>query len=127
MWELVRKRQQYHQVRKPKVADCAMDKCCLDGGGSEVQTMLSTPVVTVHSLRERFKLSPSSFRQASQQATSLKVEPDTKLDLNKINGEVCLLTDSPYRILRVSNYNRQFFFPQFNLSHVTNGYNRHAL
>jgi hypothetical protein len=107
MWDLVRKRQQYQQVRKPKVADCGMDRCSADSGGSELQTMLSTPVVTIHSLKERLNLSPSPCRQTLQQATPLTAAPDANLDPKKINGEVCLLTDSPYRILRVSNSNIQ--------------------
>lgn len=98
MWELVRKKRQYQQVRRPKVADCGMGKC----GGSEMQTMLSTPVVTIHSLKERLNLSPTPRRQNLQQATPLTVAPSGDSDTNKINGEVCLLTDSPYRILRVS-------------------------
>jgi hypothetical protein len=102
MWELVRKRQQYQHVRKPKVADCGMDKCCADGG-SELQTVLPTPIVTIHSLRDRLNLAPNPHRQTLQQATPLTVLPNTKLDLKKINGDVCLLTDSPYRILRVSD------------------------
>ncbi|XP_021938939.1 transient receptor potential cation channel subfamily A member 1 isoform X3 [Zootermopsis nevadensis] len=98
MWELVRKKRQYQQVRRPKVADCGMGKC----GGSEMQTMLSTPVVTIHSLKERLNLSPTPRRQNLQQATPLTVAPSGDLDTNKINGEVCLLTDSPYRILRAA-------------------------
>jgi hypothetical protein len=97
MWELVRKRQQYQHVRKPKVADCGMDR------GPELQTMLPTPIVTIHSLRNRLNPAHNPHRQTLQEATPLTVLPNAKLDLKKINGDVCLLTDSPYRILRVSD------------------------
>lgn len=102
MWELVRKRRQYQHVRKPKVADSEMDRSCADGG-SELQTMLPTPIVTIHSLCDRLNAAPNAHRQALQQGTPLSVLPNTNLDLKKINGDVCLLTDSPYRILRVSD------------------------
>jgi hypothetical protein len=108
MWELVRKRRQYQQVWKPKVADCGMDRCSADGGSSDLQAVLPTPVVTIHSLKERLNLSPCACRQTSEQATPATVAPvesNAYLDPKKINGEVCLLTDSPYRILRVSNSN----------------------
>ncbi|XP_023702416.1 transient receptor potential cation channel subfamily A member 1 isoform X3 [Cryptotermes secundus] len=101
MWELVRKRRQYQHVRKPKVADSEMDRSCADGG-SELQTMLPTPIVTIHSLCDRLNTAPNAHRQALQQGTPLSVLPNTKLDLKKINGDVCLLTDSPYRILRAA-------------------------
>jgi hypothetical protein len=104
MWELLRKRQQYQQVRKPKVADCGMDRCCSDGS-SEKQTSLSTPVITIDSVRERFKLSPNPRRHSLQPAAQLTAAPGVKLDPKTINGDVCLLTDSPYRILRVSDCN----------------------
>jgi hypothetical protein len=102
MWELVRKRQQYQHVRKPKVADSGMDTFCADRG-TELQTTLPTPIVTIHSLRERLNPAHNPHRQTLQEATPLTVLPNTKLDLKKVNGDVCLLTDSPYRILRVSD------------------------
>ena len=107
MWELLRKRQQYQQVRKPKIADCGMDRSCT-GGGPEKQTSLPTPVITIDSLRERLHLSLSPRRRLLRQAASLTVAPSDRLDPKTINGEVCLLTDSPYRILRVSSGNTEW-------------------
>jgi len=101
MWELLRKRQQYQQVRKPKVADCGMDRRRTDCG-PEKQTSLPTPIITIDSLRERFHLSLSPRRRPLRPTAPLTVEPSDRLDPKTINGEVCLLTDSPYRILRVS-------------------------
>jgi hypothetical protein len=107
MWELIRKRQQYQQVRKPKVADCGMDRTCIEGG-PEKQTSLPTPSLTIDSLRERFHLSLSPRRRHPlRPAAPLTVAPSDKLDPKTINGEVCLLTDSPYRILRVSGGNTE--------------------
>jgi hypothetical protein len=105
MWELLRKRQQYQQVRKPKVADCGMDRSYTDGG-SEKQTTLPTAVLTFDSLRERLRLSPSPRRQPIRQAATIEVAPSDLLDPKSVNDEVCLLTDSPYRILRVSGGHR---------------------
>jgi hypothetical protein len=102
MWELIRKRQQYQQVRKPKVADCGMDKCCTEGS-SEMQTMFPTPVITIDSLKERLKLSPNPRRNSLNPAAS-----SVNLDPKTINGDVCLLTDSPFRILRVSDGNSEW-------------------
>ncbi|XP_069689310.1 transient receptor potential cation channel subfamily A member 1 [Periplaneta americana] len=100
MWELVRKRQQYRQVRKPKVADCGRSKR-LEEGGSEMLNMLTTPSTTIHNLRDR--LSPSLRRQTLLAASSHAAGVNsTKLDPDKVNGEVCLLIESPYRILRAA-------------------------
>jgi hypothetical protein len=111
MWELLRKRQQYQQVRKPKVADCGMDRCCTDEG-SVKHTTFSTPVITIESRKERFNLSPNRRRHSLHPAAPLAVAPSVNLDPKTINGDICLLTDSPYRILRVSDCNwewRSFF------------------
>jgi hypothetical protein len=111
MWELLRKRQQYQQVRKPKVADCGIDISGTDGG-LEKQTSLPTPVMTIDSLRERLHLSFSPRRRPLRPAAPLTVAPSDKLDPKTVNGEVCLLTDSPYRILRVSDGNTWMAFLQ---------------
>lgn len=106
MWELLRKRQQYQQVRKPKIADCGTDRSCPEGG-PEKQTSLPTPIITIDSLRERLHLSLSPRRHSLRPAAPLTVASSDKLDPKTINGEVCLLTDSPYRILRVSGDNAE--------------------
>jgi hypothetical protein len=101
MWDLLRKRQQYQQARKPKVADCGMDRRCTDCG-PEKQTSLPTPIITIDSLRERLHLSLSPRRHPLRPTAPLTGESSDSLDPKTTNGEVCLLTDSPYRILRVS-------------------------
>ncbi|KAJ9598430.1 hypothetical protein L9F63_010874, partial [Diploptera punctata] len=88
IWDITKKRQQYKQGRKPRVTDSGSTP-----GESEMQNMLA-PLPT---LKERFNLSPNPKRH-----TLLHTDPviNTSLDLDKINGEVCFLSDSPYRIHR---------------------------
>lgn len=107
MWELLRKRQQYQQVRKPKVADCGMDRSCVDGG-PEKQTSLPTPIITIDSLRERLHLSLSPRRRPLRPVATLTIAPTDKVDPKTNNDDVCLLTDSPFRILRVSGGNTEW-------------------
>ena len=126
MWELLRKRQQYQQVRKPKVADCGMDRSGTDGG-SEKQTSLPTPVMTIDSLRERLHLSLSPRRRPLRPAAPLTVAPSDKLDPKTVNGEVCLLTDSPYRILRVSGGNTEWRSYRLNICTHLHLYSAEAL
>ncbi|PSN57932.1 hypothetical protein C0J52_00264 [Blattella germanica] len=89
VWDLMMKRQQYKQGRKPRVTDCP--------GGDEMTTMLA-PLPT---LQERFNLSPRARRQTLVQANATASD---SVDLDKVNGGVCLLAESPFRILRVSFY-----------------------
>jgi len=126
MWELLRKRQEYQQVRKPKVADCRMNRSCPDGG-PEKQTSLPTPIITIDSLRERFHLSLSPHRHPLRQAAPLTVEPSDKLDPKTTNGDVCLLTDSPYRILRVSGGSTERRSYRFNICTHLHLYSAEAL
>ena len=126
MWELLRKRQQYQQVRKPKVADCGMDRTFTDCG-SEKQTTLSTPVFKIDRLRERFRRSPSPRRHSLLLAAPLAVAPSDKLDPKTINGEVCLLTDSPYRILRVSDGNTEWLSYRLNICTLLHWYSAEAV
>jgi hypothetical protein len=114
MWELLRKRKQYQQVRKPKVADCGMDRNRTDGV-PEKQTPLPTPVITIDSVRERFHLSLSPRRHPLQPGAPLTVAPSDKLDPETIKGEVCHFTESPFRILRVSGGNTEWCSCRLNI------------
>ena len=114
MWELIRKRQQYQQVWKPKVADCGMGRNRTDGV-PEKQTSLPTPIITIDSLRERFHLSLSPRRHPLRPASPLTVAPSDTLDTKTINGDVCLLTESPFRILRVSGGNTEWCSCRLNI------------
>ena len=90
IWDLTKKRQQYKQGKKSRVTDLGGE------GHNELQNMLP-PLPT---LKGRFNLSPNPRRRTLEH-----IDPaiNTSVDLDKINGEVCFLVDSPYRIHRVSH------------------------
>ena len=114
MWELIRKRQQYQQVWKPKVADCGMGRNRTDGV-PEKQTSLPTPIITIDRLKERFHLPLIPRRHPLRPAAPLTVAPSDTLDPETIRDDVCHFTESPFLILRVSGGNTEWCSCRLNI------------